>query len=127
MKASKKKQEEAKKFDLEEVCALWETEGKNGNTYLKGVDNEKKPIVGFYKNNKKNPKEPDIVICSTDEKGNAKDEIIALWSSVSKESKKEYYYGKANDENVVAFLSEPVEGKNRPKIRVYYRNDDKLE
>lgn len=123
MKASKKKQE-TKEFNLEEVCALWETEGKKGNLYLKGLDNEKKAIVGFYKKDKKNPKEPDVVICSTDEKGNAKDEIIALWSAVSKENKKEYFYGKAGDENVVGFYSEQVEGKNRPKIRVYFREED---
>ena len=33
--------------------------------------------------NKKNPKEPDIVICDTNEEGKAKDEIIALWSAIA--------------------------------------------
>ena len=126
MKASKKKQE-AERVELEEVCALWETEGKKGNLYLKGLDNEKKQIVGFYRKDKKNPKEPDIVVCSCDEKGNAKDEIIALWSAVSKTSAKEYLYGKAGDENVVGFYTEKVEGKNLPKIRVYYREENKID
>ena len=120
MKASKKK--EAKKQALEEVCALWEMEGEK--PYLKGKDNEGKIVKGFYRTNKKNPKEPDIVVCSVDDEGNAKDEIVALWSQVSKETKKEYFYGKAGDENVVAFYSEQVEGKNRPKIRVYFRDEE---
>lgn len=121
MKASKKKQE-AKKQNLEEVCALWKVEGEK--PYLKGQDNEGKQVKGFYRNNKKNPKEPDIVVCSVDEKGQAKDEIIALWTTVSKETKKQYLYGKAGDEAVVGFYSEKVEGKNRPEIRVYFRGDE---
>ena len=120
MKASKKK--EAKKQALEEVCALWEMEGEK--PYLKGKDNEGKIVKGFYRTNKKNPKEPDIVVCSVDDEGNAKDEIVALWSQVSKETKKEYFYGKAGDENVLAFYSEQVEGKNRPKIRLYFRDEE---
>ena len=120
MKASKKK--EAKKQALEEVCALWEMEGEK--PYLKGKDNEGKVVKGFYRTNKKNPKEPDIVICSVDDEGKAKDEIVALWSQVSKDTKKEYFYGKAGDDNVVAFYSEQVEGKNRPKIRVYFRDEE---
>lgn len=121
MKASKKKTE-AKKQNLEEVCALWEVEGEK--PYLKGRDNEGKLVKGFYRTNKKNAKEPDIVVCSVDEEGKAKDEIIALWSQVSKETKKEYLYGKAGDESVVGFYSEQVEGKNRPKIRVYFRDEE---
>lgn len=124
MKASKKKIE-AKKPAMEEVCALWEKEGEK--PYLTGKDNEGKLVKGFYRNNKKNAKEPDIVICSTDEEGHAKDEIIALWSAVAKDTKKEYFYGKAGDEAVVGFYSEQVEGKNRPKIRVYFREENKLD
>ena len=117
------KKQETKEFNLEEVCALWEMKGEK--PYLKGQDNEKKVVLGFYRNNKKNPKEPDIVVCDTTENGKAKDEIIALWSTISKESKKEYLYGKTKDgEGVVAFYSQEVEGKNRPKIRVYFRDEN---
>ena len=52
---------------LEDFCALWEQESKNGNTYLSGKDRDGNRLVAFYNDNKKNPKEPDIRVYYSDE------------------------------------------------------------
>lgn len=64
-----KKSKDNKK--LEDFCALWEQESKNGKSYLSGIDAEGNRLVAFYNDNKKNPKEPDIRVYYSDDEEDA--------------------------------------------------------
>lgn len=108
------------KSNLEQLMSLWIKEGKNGKylTGKVGMDADGFKVVGFYNGQKKNPKEPDIRIYESYDKGHAKEVLISLWGNTSK-SGKLYFTGLDNENNrVVAFVEEKPE-KNRPNIRIY--------
>ena len=63
--ARRNKEEKEKK--LEDFCALWEQKSKNGLEYLTGKDADGNKLVAFYNDTKKNPKEPDIRVCFSNE------------------------------------------------------------
>lgn len=109
------------KKDLKEAFALWTNTAASGSEYLTGKCDDIK-LVGFFNTKKKNEKEPDIRIYSTDEKGNRSEEAVAsLWKNMSKGGK--YYLSGTDNENkkLVGFYNDNIiEFPNRPYIRVYY-------
>ena len=111
------------KKQLEEAFVLWKNKAKSGLDYLSGKDLNGNKLVGFFNTKKENPKEPDIRIYNTDEKGSAKDEVASLWENIDKKDEK-YLTGSTNEkEKLVAWYGKENEEK-RPFIRAYFQDNE---
>ena len=107
---------------LTPVFALWKKADKNGKPYFSGKTENGTFLTAFLNGNKKNPKEPDVRVCTQDQNHNlSKDEYVSLWANVSKSGKK-YLTGKIGDKRVVGFINDKAEG-NRPYVSVYYSEE----
>lgn len=113
---------EKKEFDLKEAFVLWKNTSKAGKEYLSGfVSNEEKTkIKGFFNTDKKNPKEPDIRVC-TEVEGKLV-EVATLWTNIDKNEKK-YVTGTTDDkEKLVGWFGQENQ-EMRPFIRCYYEKN----
>lgn len=111
------------KTELEETFALWEKVAKSGKKYLTGKCEDLK-LIGFYNEEKKNEKEPDIRIYTIENEEISKEEVASLWKNISKNGK--YYLSGTDNENkkLIGFYNENfVEYPNRPIIRVYFKGE----
>lgn len=126
-KTQTKKVEEKKEFTLEQVFAMWKETSKKGASYFTGKC-DKGYIKGFYNTNKQNPKEPDIRIYLTNDKGDLeKDVYLSLWCNTTDNGKK-YLTGKLGDKRVVGFINAKANEENKqPYFTVYYSDDKKPE
>jgi len=127
---TKKVEQTKKEFTMEQVFAMWIEQSKKGGKYFTGKC-DKGYLKGFYNTNKQNPKEPDIRIYLTDEKGNLqKEEYLSLWCKLSKNNKK-FLSGKLDGKWVVGFINEKATEENKqPYFSVYYSDamkEDKKE
>ena len=128
IKANKEVKKETKEFkELEEAFVMWKHTAKSGLAYLSGSTPKNKKdsisLVGFFNDNKKNPKEPDIRICALDEEGNQGEEVCSLWKNTAK-SGSTYLSGLTNEKDkIVAFYNEIDENSKIPYIRAYYKQD----
>ncbi len=128
IKANKEVKKETKEFkELEEAFVLWKHTANSGVAYLSGNTPKNKKdsisLVGFFNNNKKNPKEPDVKVYVLDEEGNQSDEVCSLWENTSKSGSK-YLSGLTNEnDKIVAFYNEIDENSKIPYIRAYYKQD----
>ena len=114
------------KSNLQEVFALWESTGKDGNkAYYTGKTSGEKPIrlVAFINSTKKNPNQPDINVYEQKEKGEDKPQVASLWQNKSKAGKA-YYSGQDNEnKKLVGFINEDTKEGKYPSIRVYYSDN----
>lgn len=117
---SKKKEE---REELKSLFGLWKRTSKNGLNYLSGLTEDRENLVGYYNPSKKNPKEPDIRIYTSNE-GQEQMEVASLWSNISK-NEKEYFTGRTNEnERIIGFINEGANEDNKqPYIRVYLTNE----
>ena len=112
--------------DLKEAFALWEKKGAKG-VYYSGKTSDPEPvnIVGFITTEKKNEKQPDLLVYVSAEKDAEKVELAVLWKQESK-SGKTYYSGYTNEkEKLIAFINGDTKGGKYPTIRVYFKQDSK--
>lgn len=109
-----------KEFKMKEVFTLWLNKNNKGTQYLTGKTPDGLRLVGFFNGKKKNPKEPDVRIYQTDDKGNIVNDVeVALWVNISKNDKK-YLSGKIEDMRVVGFINSKSEPNSKiPYITVY--------
>lgn len=115
--------EKTEKKQLEEAFVLWKNTAKSGLEYLTGKDLNDKKLVAFFNTKKENPKEPDIRIYNTDEKGSRKDEVASLWENIDKKDEK-YLTGTTNEkEKLVAWYGKENEEK-RPYVRAYFQDNE---
>ena len=128
IKAKKEiKKENNEETKLEEAFVLWRHTANSGVDYLTGNTPKNKKdsisLVGFFNNNKKNPKEPDVRVYALDEEGNQADEVCSLWENTAKSGSK-YLSGLTNEkDNIVAFYNEVNDTTKIPYIRAYYKNN----
>lgn len=110
-----------KKFQLEEVFALWESK-KGDKVYYTGKTAGEKSIrlVAFINEVKKNPNQPDIQVYEQVEKGKEKPQVASLWENKSKAGK-QYLSGQDNEKKkLVGFFNDNTQSGKYPSIRVYY-------
>ena len=114
------------KSNLQEVFALWQSTGKEGNkAYYTGKTSGDNPIrlVAFINSTKKNPNQPDINVYEQKEKGEDKPQVASLWQNKSKAGKL-YYSGQDNEnKKLVGFINEDTKEGKYPSIRVYYSDN----
>ena len=123
-KTVEKKQGTKKEFTLKQVFAMWKETSKKGGSYFTGKC-DKGYLKGFYNTNKENPKEPDIRIYLTNDKGDLeKDSYLSLWCNTTKAGKK-YLSGKLDDKKVVGFINEKATEENKQPYFTVYFSDDK--
>ena len=127
MKKVEKKVAEPKteQKELKEAFALWSRKGQSGLEYYTGKCDDIS-LLAFVNTNKKNEKEPDIRVYTSDENNDDKlVEVASLWKNVSKKDKL-YLAGTDNeDEKLVGFYNDKfMEFPNRPYIRVYYKEQE---
>lgn len=126
IKANKEiKKENKEETKLEEAFVLWKHTSKEGNAYLSGSTPKESgdviSLIGFFNDDKKNPKEPDVRVYTLDEKGNKDKEVCSLWEQTAKSGSK-YLSGLTSEkDNVVAFYNEIDETSKIPYIRAYYK------
>lgn len=127
IKANKEVKKEVKdETKLEDAFVLWRHTANSGVDYLTGMTPKNKKdsisLLGYFNNNKKNPKEPDIRVYALDEKGNQADEVCSLWENTAKSGSK-YLSGMTSEkDNIVAFYNEVNETTKIPYIRAYYKD-----
>lgn len=110
-----------KNSNVKPVFTLWKNTSKKGGSYFTG-----KGIKGFYNTKKSNPKEPDLKIFKTDEKGSVlKDTEVSMWCNISKDGSKKYLSGKYEDvQKLIGFINEKATAENKqPYIRIFFAND----
>ena len=127
MKKVEKKVAEPKteEKELKEAFALWSRKGQSGKEYYSGKCDDIS-LLGFINANKKNEKEPDIRIYTSDENNEDKlVEVASLWKTISKNDKL-YLTGKDNEnKKLIGFYNDHfMEFPNRPFIRVYYNEQE---
>ena len=111
------------KKQLEEAFVLWKNKAKSGLEYLSGKDLNDKKLVAFFNTKKENPKEPDIRIYNTDEKGSRKDEVAVLWENIDKKDEKYLTGSTTEKEKLVAWYGKENEEK-RPYVRAYFQDNE---
>ena len=122
MKTTTKQSQKVNEFKLEQAFVLWKNTSKAGKEYLKGKDLNGGKIIGYFNPNKKNTKEPDIRVYSTDKDGKTDKEIASLWDSESK-NKTRYLTGSTDEkEKVVGFYGKT---EKAPYISCYFKEEDK--
>lgn len=116
------RKQEKEKFNLDEAFVLWEQKSEKGLEYLTGHDLNKKRLLGFFENNKKNEKQPDIRVYNVDDEGKRKEEVCVLWITKSKEGKL-YLTGLTNeDEKIIAFYCEE-KNETSPYLKAYFKDE----
>lgn len=116
------RKQEKEKFNLDEAFVLWEQESKKGTSYLTGHDLNKQRLVGYFEDNKKNEKQPDIRIYNLTEDNKNKDEVCVLWITKSKEGKL-YLTGLTNEnEKIIAFYCEE-KNETSPYLKAYFKEE----
>lgn len=119
------KKETTKRKELDTECfVLWKQISKTTNyEYLTGHDLHGRKLVGFYSPEKKNPKEPDIRVYLSVEKGKESVQVASLWENLSKNDKR-YLTGTTTDnEKLRGFYSDEPENTKKPLIRVYFNKE----
>lgn len=107
-------EEKVERKVLEEAFALWKHKDEAGEVYLAGNN-----LTGKYNTEKKNEKEPDIRIYTTDNK-----DYASLWINTSKDGNM-YLTGMLKDgRRLVGFYTKELIN-NRPDIKVYYQEEVK--
>jgi len=127
MKKVEKKVEEPKteQKQMKEAFALWTRKAKSGKEYFTGKCDDMS-LLGFANTSKKNEKEPDIRIYTSNENNDESlIEVASLWKNVSKNDKL-YLTGTDNEgKKLVGFYNDNfMDFPNRPFIRVYYKEQE---
>lgn len=125
-KTEEVKQTERKEFDLKEAFVLWENNGIKGNKYLKGFTSKEldnMTLVGFYNTNKKNPKEPDIRVCTVNKDGKADKEVASLWENIGKNENR-YLTGTTDEKEKLVGWYNNGSNEKAPYIRVYFSKNE---
>lgn len=124
-KTEEVKQTERKEFNLKEAFVLWKNETRKGKNILKGFTSEEldsTPLIGFFNTNKKNPKEPDIRVCTMKD-GKADKEVASLWENIGK-TENRYLKGTTDEkEKLVGWYNHNGNDK-APYIRVYFSENE---
>ena len=111
------------KKQLEEAFVLWKNKAKSGLEYLSGKDLNDKKLVAFFNTKKENPKEPDIRVYNTNDKGEMKDEVAVLWENTSKDNNLYLTGSTKENEKLVAWYGKENEEK-RPYVRAYFQDNE---
>lgn len=123
--AAENKSEQKQKQEMEVCMFLWTQKGGKFPyvTGRCGTGEDSFKVVGFFNNKKKNPKEPDLRIYESFEKGHSKDAVASLWIRESKQGLS-YYTGADNEsKRLVAFRNLNPKTEKSPSIIVYYENE----
>lgn len=113
------------KRNLKEAFALWSRRSSKGNEYYAGKCDDIS-LIAFPNLSKKNEKEPDIRVYTSDD-NNEKSlvQVASLWKNVSKEDVL-YLAGTDNEgKKLIGFYNEDfMKFPNRPFVRVYYKEQE---
>lgn len=112
--------EKTKEFKLTEVFALWKKTSQNGTPYFTGKTKDGVHLTGFFNGKKKNPKEPDLRVYTTDQNDELK-EYISMWCKVSKGGNK-YLTGNVNGVWFTGFIRKNDNDK-APYVTVYLQEE----
>lgn len=108
--------------ELKEAFALWARKAASGKEYYSGKCDDME-LIAFVNTSKKNEKEPDVRVYTTDENNEDKlVEVASLWKNLSKKDTL-YLSGTDNEgKKLVGFYNDKfMEFPNRPFITVYYK------
>lgn len=107
--------EDVKKMDF--AFCLYRKTSKAGNHYFTGNG-----LIGFYNEEKKNPKEPDLRISRIEPlTGGAKEDFASLWVQVSKDGQTTYLTGKVYDQRIIGFISkQDTTDQPTPYVNFYF-------
>ena len=117
-------QEQTKKATLEQVFALWRRTSKAGKSYFTGkvtIGENGKQLRAFFNTDKKNPKEPDLLIYEYTDNKISKEEFCSMWCNATNNGKK-YLTGKLGEKRIVGFIYNG-DNEKAPYLSVYYSDD----